>query len=100
MSGYKKIFLDTNPIIYRIEKNAEYFDKVSAFIEKNVNAEFATSTITVAEFFPHPIKNKDQNAITAFDTFIENMDVEIVEIDRAIAYKSAEIRASFNYKIK
>lgn len=35
MTGYKKVFLDTAPFIYFIEKNEEnplYFDKVKKFL--------------------------------------------------------------------
>ena len=100
MTDSKKIFLDTNPVIYYIEESPEYFEKVNRFLDTNAESAFITSTITIAEYFPHPIKENDTAAQEAFDSFIEGLEVDVIPINREIAYKAAEIRASFDYHIK
>ena len=47
---YKRIFLDTNPIIYLVENQQPYADKVLDFIVQGLDdkSEFYTSTITDA----------------------------------------------------
>ena len=95
MTEHNKIFLDTNPVIYFIEENQAYYDRVVQFLSDNADADFFTSTITVAEYFPHPIREKRQDYMDAFNLFIESMDVKILDIDREIAKKSAQIRAEY-----
>ena len=97
MTEHSKIFLDTNPIIYLIEGNKDFYDKVEGFFIDNKGADYITSTATIAEYFPHPIREGRQDYITAFNTFIEKMDIEVSDIDRDIAYKAAEIRASYTH---
>ena len=95
MTEYNKVFLDTNPIIYVLEENKEFYDKVEEFLIQNVNADFVTSTVTVAEYFPHPIKEGKQEYVDAFNQFVETMDMAMLDISKDIAYKAAEIRAAY-----
>ena len=44
----KKIFVDTNPFIYLIDKNSPYFQTISDYFNFNRDADFYTSAITDA----------------------------------------------------
>ena len=55
----KKIFIDTAPIIYFIEKNSRYHDVVKpviALIDAR-QAQGVTSTITLLEVLVHPLRD-------------------------------------------
>ncbi len=58
MSVYKKVFYDTNPLIYYLEQNDDYLGKMKRFITEQTEADsdFVTSTITVGEYLTGPYK--------------------------------------------
>lgn len=100
MTGYKKIFIDTAPFIYLIEKNEEnpqYFDKITKFLDicYNNEVDFVSSVITVEEYFVFPYKIQSQEYIDLFENLIETLEVEVVAIDDKIAKRAAQIRAEY-----
>ncbi len=97
MTEYKRVYLDTSPIIYRIEKNADFSGLVDSFISNNTDAAFYTSTITVEEYSVYPIKEDREDLLKAFDGFVDVLGIDIRVIDKEIAVKAANIRASYNH---
>lgn len=104
MTDYNKVFLDTAPFIYFIEKdsnNPQYFDNMKQFFEEGYreNKEFLTSVITMAEYFVFPYRNQKMSYIDSFNRLVDTLDMEIVEVDQEIAKKAAQIRAQYkNFK--
>lgn len=96
MTEYKKIFLDTAPIIYFVEKKPVFYEKMNQLLLANAGADFVTSVITVAEYFPYPLKqpNKEE-LIREFDAFMDNLEIDILNIDRSLAMNAAQIRADY-----
>lgn len=102
MTGFEKIFIDTAPFIYYIEKNEEdtrYFDKMERFFIDGYQNDVAmvTSVITIEEYCVFPYRNGLDGHILAFTRLIDALGIEIVEIDRAIAKKAAKIRAEYRH---
>ena len=97
MTGFKKIFLDTAPIIYYLERNEYYFPVISAFFRAHHGAEYITSVVTVSEYLPFPYRNGDLEAVNRFYTLIEKMPITVQVIDRGIAEKTARIRAKYRF---
>ena len=97
MSVYKRIFLDTNPIIYFLEKQNENANTVRKFltIATENESEFYTSTITDAEFLVYPYMENNQESIEAYYDFIRNLHVLKCFVTEDIAEKSAQIRAKY-----
>lgn len=100
MTGYKKVFVDTAPFIYFIEKdvnNPQYFDKVKNFFEDGYerDAEFVTSVITMEEYFVFPYRNNNSLLIEMFDRLVVTLGIEMIGIDEEIAKKAAQIRAEY-----
>ena len=100
MTDYKKVFVDTAPFIYFIEKdenNPQYFEKVKKFFMNGYgsNKEFVTSVITMEEYFVFPYRNKLYSFIDMFNKLVQTTDMEIVEINQEIAKKAAQIRAEY-----
>ena len=104
MTDYNKVFLDTAPFIYFIEKdsnNPQYFDNMKRFFEEGYreNKEFLTSVITMAEYFVFPYRNQKMSYIDSFHRLVDTLDMEITEVDQEIAKKAAQIRAQYkNFK--
>ena len=98
MTGIKRIYIDTSPYIYYLEKNPQYGDKVKSFFKCNYNSgtEFVTSTITIAEYAIVPYRENNRKLLDDFDLLMEDMGTDILDITRPIAKKAAEIRASHN----
>lgn len=100
MTDYKKVFVDTAPFIYFIEKdvnNPQYFEKVKNFFMGGYesNKEFVTSVITMEEYFVFPYRNNNHSYIDMFNRLVATTNMEITEISQEIAKKAAQIRAEY-----
>ena len=95
MTGCKKIFLDTSPIVYYLEKNEMYYSNMKRFWKEYEDCEYITSVITITEYLTHPYQQNDLLLINAFKAFIDGMDIEVKNIDKKIAEKAAKIRAEY-----
>lgn len=97
MNGYKRIFLDTSPIVYYLECNEAFYSKVKKFWIEQAYSDYVTSAVTVTEYLTYPYQKRNEKQIHAFYTFVDGMDIEIKEIDKAIAEKAAQIRAEYTF---
>lgn len=100
MIEYKKVFIDTAPFIYFIEKddnNPRYHEKVKLFFKDGYDNDkkFVSSVITMEEYFVFPYRNKAYSFIAMFHRLVATMDMDIVEINQEIAKKAAQIRAEY-----
>lgn len=100
MTDYKKVFVDTAPFIYFIEKdvnNSQYHDKVKNFFMGGYenNKEFVTSVITMEEYYVFPYRNNNHSYIDMFNRLVATTNMEIIEISQKIAKKAAQIRAEY-----
>ena len=101
MTDYSRIYVDTAPYIYYLEKNPQYAETVKRFFMDNYEAgtHFVTSTITFEEYNVIPFREKNIKQVHAFSKFLEDTDTEVVEITRSVAEKAAKIRAEYsNFK--
>ena len=101
MIEFNRVFIDTAPFIYYLEKNPEYFGRARDFFlycyenQKSI----IMSVITVEEYLVFPYSIKDNELIDNFNKFLLALGIHVVDIDRRIAEKAASIRASFkNFK--
>ena len=97
MTDSKKFFLDTSPIVYYLEKNELYYSKMKRFWKIYEDCDFITSTVTIAEYLIYPYQQNNLRLINAFYAFADGMDIEIKNIDKAIAEKAAQIRAEYKF---
>ena len=100
MTDYKKVFVDTAPFIYFIEKddnNLQYQEKVKNFLRDGYDNDkkFVSSVITMEEYFVFPYRNQEYSLIDMFNRLVETTNMEIVEINQEIAKKAAQIRADY-----
>jgi predicted nucleic acid-binding protein len=95
----EKIFFDTSPFIYLIENNPEYCSTVANYLaELSLNdVLITTSVITISEFEVSPRKLNNFKPIEDFYRLIDQLNIEVFDITREIAEKSASLRANYPF---
>ena len=90
MTG-SRLYLDTAPFIYFLEKSSLYFDQIRGFFIacKNQRVPLVTSAITIEEYCVFPLSQNDNQAVANFDLFLKGMNVEVVPADKTIALKKS-----------
>ncbi len=99
MTEFKRVYLDTAPIIYYLENNAQYRDKMKHFFEMCLDRkiQIVTSVITVEEYLVFPYASGKMEFVDNFRRFIDYMNIEVVEIDDQTAEQAAELRGRLKY---
>ena len=101
MTEFKRVFVDTAPIIYYLENSSLYMDSIKKFFTKCIeeNIQIVTSSITVEEYLVFPYSNGKMEFADNFKRFIQYMNIEVVDIDSNIAEHGAKIRGQYkNFK--
>lgn len=94
MSHSKRIFLDTTPVIYYIQKNEIYFrtvKKIFYFLAEN-KADFIASDITTAESLVHAYRYEKTDWLNNFYGLMNLLSVEIFLTNDKRLKKFDEIR--------
>src|SRR5258708_140230 len=98
---HKNIFLDTAPLIYFIEGNSEYQEKLNQVFESNNKGHFIfiTSSITLLEVLVKPLKEGQIKLAEKYINILTNAGgIEIFDVSNAVAIKATELRAKYNLK--
>jgi len=93
--------LDTAPLIYFIEGNSQYQEKLNQVFDSNDKGDFAfiTSSITLLEVLVKPLKEKQPKLVERYINILTNArGIEIFEVTNAISIKAAELRAKYNLR--
>jgi predicted nucleic acid-binding protein len=95
----KRLFLDTAPIIYFVEKNEKHLPSLRAVFDAIDQAAMVavTSPITLAECLVVPYRDRQSELAQAFhDLIVNGNNTDFVLVDDGIARKAAELRAKYN----
>ena len=95
---FKKIFVDTSPIIYLLDKKSPFcskMEKIFDFVLNQTSADVVTSSITCTEYLVYPYRTNNLKAEKAFWKFLDECQIDIRNIDITTATKAAEIRAEY-----
>lgn len=97
MTDFKRVFVDTAPIIYYLENHPVYTEVVKRFFAKCIseNIRIVTSALTIEEYFVFPYSSGKMEYVDNFKRFIKYMNIEIVDIDSKIAEQGAKIRSRY-----
>lgn len=97
MTDFKKVFVDTAPIIYYLENSPLYSEVVKRFfatcIEKNIKV--VTSVVTVEEYLVYPYSSGQMDLADNFKRFLDYMNVEIIDINSDIAEFASNLRGQY-----
>ena len=98
MTEFKRVFVDTAPIIYYLENSPLYSEVMKKFfttcIEKNIRV--FTSAITVEEYLVYPYASGQMDFVDNFKRFLDYMNVEIIDINSDIAEQASKLRGQYN----
>lgn len=97
MIEFERVFIDTSPYIYLLERNETYAGKVEQFFTYCIEnqKQIVTSAVTVEEFSVGPYRNNDEVLVDDFKAFLMDTDTAMMSIDDRIADDGARIRAKF-----
>ena len=101
MTDFKRVFIDTAPIIYFLENSSLYVESMKKFFTRCMkeHIQIVTSTLTIEEYLVAPYSNGKTEYVDNFKKFIEYMNIEVVDIDSSIAEQGAKIRGQYkNFK--
>jgi predicted nucleic acid-binding protein len=94
--NWARLLLDTNALIYFLAAEQPYFDLLLPLFQR-VEAGQATiviSAISEAELLVRPMVKGNEEAIERIADLLSEDGIEVLEVDRAIARRSAMIRAA------
>ena len=98
----KKVYFDTNVLIYLIENHPTYRDKVISLIASldELNCEVITSELTLAECLVKPLAQNNKQSQDVYTASIKNSDFLTVKpVSRKVLVEAARLRSVFNNKL-
>ena len=102
LQGVSRLFLDTAPVIYLVEKNPAYFDVVKDIFTAIDNGQLAamTSPVTLAECLVHPMRlNLPPVQQSFIDVVMSGSNTTFVNLDQAVGQQAARLRADYNVRL-
>lgn len=99
LQGAQRLFLDTAPVIYFVEKNPTYFALVKSVFRLIDQGELqaVTSPITLAECLIHPYRFHQPATAKRFrKVIISGKNVTFAPTTERMADVAAQLRASYN----
>lgn len=95
-----KVYLDTSPIIYSVEKHADYWQILVPLWQslKNSEIEVFTGELTLLETLVQPLKQNNQILAAAYETLLTNTEIKLLPISREVLREAANLRAVQNLK--
>lgn len=95
-----KVYLDTSPIIYSVEKHADYWQILVPLWQslKNSGIEVFTSELTLLETLVQPLKQNNQILAAAYESLLTQTEIKLLPISREILREAANLRAVQNLK--
>ncbi len=99
LQGVSRLFLDTAPVVYYVERNPTYFDRVQPiFNQVDIgNLTVVTSPVTLAECLIHPYRLGLISLQQSFFDVITRADHTTFQpIHVAVGQQAAILRANYN----
>lgn len=95
-----KVYLDTAPIIYSVEKHHDYWQILISLWNalKAKEIEVFTSQLTLLETLVQPIRQNNQPLVAAYESLLTKTDVKLEPINLAVLRQAADFRAAQNLK--
>lgn len=96
-----RLFLDTAPVIYLVERNPQFFDVVRAIFEAVDQAQIrvAASPVTLGECLVGAYRRNQRRAATNFTRYLTQGNTDFVQTTAAIADRAAQLRAQHNLQM-
>ena len=100
LANVSRLFLDTAPVIYFVERNPQFVDLVDPIFERlSADITAVVSGITLSECLVGAIRLGLADLEQAFVDVLQQEEVVFVEINAAIARETARIRVHYNLQL-
>ncbi|PHJ60682.1 twitching motility protein PilT [Nostoc linckia z18] len=100
LAGVSRLFLDTAPVIYFVERNPLFVDLVDPIFDRlEADITAVVSGITLSECLVGAIRLGLVDLEQAFVDMLQQEQVVFVEINAAIAREAAKIRVRYNLQL-
>ncbi|MDZ7960457.1 MAG: PIN domain-containing protein [Aulosira sp. DedQUE10] len=100
LSGVSRLFLDTAPVIYFVERNPQFVDLVDPIFDRlEADITAVVSGITLSECLVGAIRLGLADLEQAFLDVLQQDEVVFVEINAAMAREAARIRVRYNLQL-
>jgi predicted nucleic acid-binding protein len=95
------VYLDTNCVIYFVERNPTWGSKVIARMMsfRAAKDELAVGDLTRAECLVGPFKAADTALEARYRTFFSDPDIRVLSLTAAICERAARIRATHKFEL-
>ena len=99
MSGNRKIFFDTTPLIYFLENSTEFSKSVEQKINECIQtrANIFISVLGCGEYLVVPYREKDKDQEKRFFKFIKDLNIKVTDINLEIMKSAAQLRAKYKF---
>lgn len=102
LQGISTLFLDTAPVIYLVEGNPVYLDRIRDIFQHIDSGRISTVTspVTLTECLVHPLRL----GLTALrqdfiDVVVNGANTTFVSIDQQVGETAARLRAKYNLRL-
>lgn len=100
LTGVSRLFLDTAPVIYFVERNPQFVDLVDPIFDRlEADITAVVSGITLSECLVGSIRLGLADLEQAFVDVLQQEEVVFVEINAAMAREAARIRVRYNLQL-
>jgi predicted nucleic acid-binding protein len=89
------LLLDSSALIYFLTGVQAYFDLLVPYFQRvqSRQATMVVSAVTESELLVRPFRDRDAEAIERIADLLSEDGIEVIEVDRAIARRAAQLRA-------
>ncbi len=97
----QRLFFDTAPLIYFVEENVIYLNRVKAILAlvDVGKIDSFTSVLTLTEILPLPMRSGDAVLIQKHrDFLLHSQNLSLLKVDISIAMQAAELRSKYNLR--
>ena len=93
------LLVDSAPIIYTLEANAQYAKRFAALFQRHADGQLllAVTTVTIAEVLTGPLKAKEEALAKRYRAVLEAW--QVVELTSDIAESAARLRGQYGLKL-
>jgi predicted nucleic acid-binding protein len=94
------VYLDTNPVIYSVEKNPTYWPLLEPLWQaaRGGTVEIVSSDLTLMETLVGPLKSGDTALADAFELLFQQAQTRLLPITQPVLREAARLRATTNLK--
>ncbi len=96
-----RVYLDANIVIYFVEDFPEYRARIADLFRAIVDTDavLVSSELTLAEVLVQPLRNRQDDIVQEYETFLTGGDIELIPVSRAVLRRAAVLRAELRMKM-